>query len=131
MLQGQALESARSHVFRALNLQPTPIPELQILKQQLDRAYQRTANNLPNNAAVRIEVAKGRQTLTISNLDKLAEPESYLPLKEQVEALLPPVDLPEVLLESKTKTGFMDEFTYVNESFARVRDLFTSIVKLH
>ncbi len=82
-------------------------------------------------AVVRIEVAKGRQTLTISNLDKLAEPESYLQLKEQVEALLPPVDLPEVLLESKTKTGFMDEFTYVNESFARVRDLFTSIVKLH
>ena len=131
MLQGQALESARSHVCRALNLRPTPILELQILKQQLHRAYQRTANNLPNNAAVRIEVAKGRQTLAISNLDKLAEPESYLPLKEQVEALLPPVDLPEVLLEIQTKTGFMDEFTHVNESFARVRDLFTSIVKLH
>ena len=131
MLQGQALGSASSHVCRALNLQPTPIPELQILKQQLDRVYQRTANNLPNNAAVRIEVAKGRQTLTISNLDKLAEPESYLQLKEQVEALLPPVDLPEVLLEIQTKTGFMDEFTHVNESFARVRDLFTSIVKLH
>ena len=131
MLQGQALESARSQICRALNLQPTPIPELQILKQQLDRAYQRTANNLPNNAAVRIEVAKGRQTLDISNLDKLAEPETYLQLKEQVEALLPPVDLPEVLLEIQTKTGFMDEFTHVNESFARVRDLFTSIVKLH
>ena len=131
MLQGQALESARSHVCRALNLQPTPIPEVQILKQQLDRAYQRTANNLPNNAAVRIEVAKGRQTLTISNLDKVAEPESYLQLKEQVEALLPPVDLPEVLLEIQAKTGFMDEFAHVNESFARVRDLFTSIVKLH
>ena len=131
MLQGQALESARSQVCRALNLQPTPIPELQILKQQLDMAYQRTANNLPNNAAVRIEVAKGRQTLTISNLDKLAEPESCLQLKEQVEALLPPVDVPEVLLEIQTKIGFMDEFTHVNESFARVRDLFTSIVKLH
>lgn len=97
----------------------------------MDRVYQRTANNLPNNAAVRIEVAKGRQTLNISNLDKLAEPESYLQLKEQVEALLPPVDLPEVLLEIQTKTGFMDEFTHVNESFARVRDLFTSIIKLH
>ncbi|MEG4292483.1 hypothetical protein Q5692_26830 [Microcoleus sp. C2C3] len=59
------------------------------LKQQLDRAYQRPANNLPNNAAVRIELAKGRQRLTISNLDKLAEPESYLQLKEQVEALAP------------------------------------------
>jgi TnpA family transposase len=40
---------------------------------------------------------------------------------------LPHVDLPEVLLEIQAKTGFMDDFTHVNESFARVNDLFTSI----
>ncbi len=40
---------------------------------------------------------------------------------------MPHVDLPEVLLEIQAKTGFMDEFTHVNESFARVNDLSTSI----
>jgi Tn3 transposase DDE domain len=110
-----------------LNLQPTPKPELQVLQQQLNEAYQRTASNLPNNPAVRIEVTKGRSTLTISNLDKLEESSSYLKLKAQVDDLLPHVDLPEVLLEIQAKTGFMDEFIHVNESFARVSDLSTSI----
>lgn len=48
-------------------------------------------------------------------------------LKAQLVALLPHVDLPEVLLEIQAKTGFMEEFTHVNESFARVSDLSTSI----
>jgi TnpA family transposase len=64
---------------------------------------------------------------TISNLDKLNEPESYIKLKDQVESLLPQVDLPEVLLEINAKTGFMDEFTHLNESFAKVKDLSISI----
>ena len=110
-----------------MNLQAVPASELQVLKQQLDEAYQRTANNLPHNTAVKIEVAKGRETLTIRNLDKSAEPESYLQLKTFVDSLLPHVDLPEVLLEIQAKIGFMDEFTHVNESFARVNDLSTSI----
>ena len=98
------------------------------LKQQLDQAYSRTAENLPKNSEVRIEVDKqGKETLTISNLDKLEEPESYLQLKDKLEALLPQVDLPEVLLEINAKTGFMNEFTHLNESLARVSDLSISI----
>jgi hypothetical protein len=44
-----------------------------------------------------------------------------------VQNLLPHVDLPEILLEIQAKTDFMDEFTHINESFARVKDLTTSI----
>lgn len=44
-----------------------------------------------------------------------------------MQTLLPHVDLPEVLLEMQVKTGFLDEFTHINESFARVKDLSTSI----
>lgn len=69
LLQGQAWESARSHVCRALNLNVNAIPELENLKQQLDSAYQRTLQNLPQNEAVKIEVVKGKETLTISRLN--------------------------------------------------------------
>ncbi len=127
LLQGQAWEGVRAQVCRTLNLNQSAQPELANLNQQLESAYQRTANNLASNTGVKIEVVKGKETLTISNLDKLTEPESYLQLKHQVEMLLPHVDLPEVLLEMQLSTGFMDEFTHVNESFARVKDLSTSI----
>jgi TnpA family transposase len=128
LLQGKAWESARASVCRTLELNPQPEPELKTLQKQLDRAYSQTAQNLPNNTQVRIEKdKKGKETLTISNLDKLDEPSSYLKLKDKVESLLPQVDLPEVLLEINAKTGFMDEFTHFNESFAKVKDLSISI----
>ncbi|MGD1699853.1 Tn3 family transposase [Dapis sp. BLCC M229] len=128
LLQGKAWLEARASVCRTLNLNCQPEPELKVLQEQLNQAYSKTAENLPTNSEVRIEVdKKGKYSLTISNLDKLDEPESYLKLKEKVESLLPLVDLPEVLLEINAKTGFMEEFTHLNESFARVSDLEISI----
>jgi hypothetical protein len=131
LLQGSAWESARPSVCRTLNLNPKPEPEISTLKQQLDQAYQKTALNLPQNSEVRIEVdQKGKETLTISNLDKLDEPESYLKLKEKIESLLPQVDLPEVLLEIHAKTGFMDEFTHLNESFALIEQNWDDMLRV-
>ena len=128
LLTGDAWESARTSVCRTLELNPKPEPELKVLQEQLNQAYTKTADNLPQNSEVRIEVdKKGKESLTISNLDKLDEPESYLKLKDKVESLLPQVDLPEVLLEINAKTGFMTEFTHLNESFAKVKNLSTSI----
>jgi hypothetical protein len=87
----------RPQVCRALGRNESPETELQSLRQQLDVAYHRTATNLPTNAAVRIEQVKGRDTLTLTGLDKLEEPPSLLTLREHVQARLPRVDLPEPL----------------------------------
>ncbi|WP_445302281.1 Tn3 family transposase [Microcoleus sp. F4-D5] len=128
LLQGSDWESARPQVCRALNLQPTPEAELEKLKQQLNFAFLRTANNLPSNAAVRVEPnKKGRDTLTITNLDKLEEPASLKALKILVSELLPRVDLPEALLEIHAKTGFMDEFNHCSQENSRVTDLPISV----
>ena len=131
LLQGKAWESNRASVCRTLEINPKPEPELKTLQQQLNKAYSQTAENLPNNANVRIEKdKKGKETLTISNLDKLDEPFSYLKLKAKIESFLPQVDLSEVLLEINAKTGFMKDFTHLNESFAKVKDLPISICAL-
>jgi TnpA family transposase len=128
LLQGSYWESARPQVCRALNLQPTPEAELSKLKQQLDEAFHRTANNLPSNAAVRVEPnKKGRDTLTVTNLDKLEEPASLKALKILVAELLPRVDLPEALLEIHAKTGFMDEFNHGSQDTSRITDLHISV----
>jgi len=78
LLHGVQWDATRSHVCRALNRHESPESELEILAQQLDAAYQRTAANFPTNAAVRIEPVKGRDTLTLTGLDKLDEPPSLL-----------------------------------------------------
>ena len=64
---------------------------------ELDAAYARTAANLEENAAVEVERTGERDRLVLSPLDKLEEPESLLRLREAVDALMPRVDLPEVL----------------------------------
>lgn len=127
LLQGDAWASARPGVCRTLDLQPIPQQELEVLAHQLDEAYRRTADNLPTNAAVRIEQVEGRDTIVLSGLDKLEDPPSLIALREQVSALLPRVDLPEALLEVHARTGFANEFTHLSEGNARVEDLTTSI----
>jgi TnpA family transposase len=123
LLQGAQWEGMRPQVCRALGRNESPETELQSLRQQLDVAYHRTATNLPTNAAVRIEQVKGRDTLTLTGLDKLEEPPSLLTLREHVQARLPRVDLPELLLEMHARTGFAHEFTHISEGAARVTDL--------
>jgi TnpA family transposase len=123
LLQGMEWEAKRVQVCRALG-HPTNSDEALIgLTQQLDAAYRQTADRLGKNDAVRVEHQNGKPTLTITNLDKLDEPQSLITLREQVTALLPRIDLTELLLEIHTHTGFADAFTHVSESNARVSDL--------
>ncbi len=127
LLQGPRWETMRPQVCRALDRKESPEPELKALAEQLETAYQRTATNFFTNDAVRVEQVDGRDTLTVTGLDKLDEPPSLLALRDQVQALLPRVDLPEVLLEIHARTGFANEFTHSSEDAARVADLPVSL----
>ena len=48
----------------------------------------RTAANLPTNTAVRLESQDGRETITLTGLDKLEEPASLITLREGVTAFV-------------------------------------------
>lgn len=74
-----------------------------------------------------VDISGKRPTLTITNIDRLDNPPSLQGLSKQVEALLPAVDLTELLLEINAHTGFADEFTHISESNARANDLTVSI----
>jgi Tn3 transposase DDE domain len=127
LLQGEQWEALRPQVCRALDRSESPEPELHALAQQLDTAYQRTVANFPTNAAVRVEPIHGRDTLTVTGLDKLDEPPSLLTLRDHIFTRLPRVDLPEVLLEIHARTGFAHAFTHISEGDARVADLPVSL----
>jgi len=123
LLQGAQWDALRPQVCRALGRSEAPEPELHALAQELETTYQRTVANLPTNAAVRVEQVKGRDTLTLTGLDKLEEPPSLLRLRDAVLKRLPRVDLPELLLEIHARTGFAHAFTHISEGDARVADL--------
>jgi hypothetical protein len=127
LLTGEAWQAQRTSVCRTLGRDELPEPELARLKQELDAAYRRTADNLPTNEAVHIERAHGRHELVLSGLDKLDEPPSLLALKTLVAQRLPRVELPELLLEIQAWTGFASDFTHVNEHGARADDLPISV----
>jgi hypothetical protein len=99
LLQGRAWEAARPSVCRTLGRQLSADREIQALAQQLDEAYRHTAAILPRHPDVRIEQLNGKDRLFLTPLDKLDEPLSLVKLREQVESLLPRVDLPDAILE--------------------------------
>lgn len=127
LLQGETWEAIRPKICRTLQRQTDAGLELEKLGVLLDEAYRRTAANLPNNTAVRIETHAGRDMFTLTGLDKLEEAPSLLCLRDQIDAMLPGVDLPEVLLEMHSRTGFADEFTHLSEAGSRIQDLPLSV----
>jgi TnpA family transposase len=127
LLGDEAWSAQRAAICRTLDLNPTFDSSLNILKQELDEAYRRAAANLKDNTAVRIESSDGKDNLILTPLDKLVDPPSLLTLKRQVSAMLPKVDLPELLLEINARTGFAKEFTHLSMSNSRVDDLHVSI----
>ena len=127
LLQGAMWEALRPQVCRTLQRQADAGPELEKLSTLLDEAYRRTAANLPNNTAVKIETHASKDTFTLTGLDKLEELPALLRLRDKAGALLPKVDLPEVLLEMHSRTGFADEFTHLSEAGTRIQDLPLSV----
>jgi TnpA family transposase len=127
LLQGERWEQARPSVCRALGRAPSPDDEIAALQEELDEAYRRTAANLDSNEAVRVEQSSGRDRLVVTPLDKLDEPESLVRLRAAVQARMPHVELPELLLEVEAWTGFAGAFTHTSEGRARADGLDVSL----
>ena len=127
LLSGAEWEAARDDVCRSLRRSPYARVELDALADKLDAASRPTAAGLPDNEAVTIVDKDGKARLKLSPLDRLDEPASLVELRRAVGALLPRVDLPEVVLEVARWTGFAEEFTHVSEAGSRAEDPVTSI----
>jgi len=102
------------------------------LAGRLDDAYRRLAARLVTGCGtsgrVRVEAGDdGRTRLHLGRLDAVGEPLSLVELRSTVAAMLPLVDLPELLLEVHAWTGYLDEFTHVSEAGSRMEDLAVSV----
>ena len=127
LLSGSAWEAARTTVCRSLGHSVSAGETIIAWSRELDLTYRAVAANLPNNPAARIEAVAGQDELVLTALDKLEEPASLARLREAVNARLPRVDLPEILLEVAARTDFASKFTHVSEHASRVGDFAVSV----
>ncbi len=72
----------------------------------------------------------GRVKLNVAKLGALGEPKSLAWLRKRVEKMLPKIDLPDLLFEVQSWTGFLDAFVYLGDGTTRMKDLTTSVVAL-
>jgi TnpA family transposase len=129
LLSGAEWEAHRVKVCRSLGLDPDPQVVLATLGHQLDEAYRQVTARLDGNPALQIGPVEGKKgdRPSLEADPALEEPSSLTALREQVNARLPKVDLPELLLEVNAWTGFAAAFTHLSESRSSAEDLPISI----
>ena len=127
LLAGAAWEAARPAVCRTLGVSPSAEEELGRLSARLDLAWRETTERAPANPSVSIVPTPNGSDLSVEPLDKLEEPPSLMTLRAAVEARLPRLDLPELVLEVHARTGFADRFTHASEGGARAAGIATSV----
>jgi TnpA family transposase len=127
LLQGAAWEAVRGQVCQTLGRSEKASESLSTLQTELHTAYQHTLANFAANTAIRIEQKDGQDHLILTPLDRLEEPKSLLTLRGRVNRRLPPIDLPEVVLEIHAQTNLASGFTHVSDGNARAENLPLSI----
>lgn len=113
-------------MLTALELSGSANEHLGELEVLLDEMYGHVADNLPGNAAVDIVDGKIR----LDRLEAEPEPAGYKPVHDAVQAMLPRIDYPELLLEVHARTGMFDCFEHIGGKVARPEDLDLTLTAL-
>lgn len=124
----------REDVLAGLSLEAPVEEHLAELVGVLDAAWKQMAERLEEagaDAKVSIEVQpNGRAKLNVDALGALGVPKSLAWLRRRVEKMLPKIDLPDLLFEVHSWTGFLDAFVHLGDGKTRMKDLTTSVVAL-
>ena len=106
LLSGPAWEAARGPVLNALQLPAEPEELLADHARDLDAAWRHVATQLGATGEVSID-AEGR--LHAARIDAIADPPSLTALRQRCEAMLPQVDVGELILEVMSwEPGFVE-----------------------
>jgi hypothetical protein len=125
LLDGQGWAAVRGDVLTSLGLPGDPDGLLAGHAQALDAAYREVAGRLAVNTEVSIDDA-GKIHLT--GVKAVEEPPSLVDLRRRTTAMLPRVDLPEVILEVMSWAPELAEaFTAASGGRSRLEDLPTSV----
>jgi TnpA family transposase len=125
LLTGAAWDTARGPVLNALQLPEEPDGLLQDQARDLDAALRHVAERVAGNSDVSID-AEGR--LHAGKIDAIPDPPSLTDLRGLCEAMIPHIDIGEMVLEVMGwDPRFVEAFTAASGGKARLEDLHVSI----
>jgi hypothetical protein len=134
LLDGDGWDGVRGEVLTGLGLNETADRHLGGLARELDAAWRLLAGRMAEagaDAPVRlVPEDNGRIRLAVDRLEAIGEPKSLTLLRDTVAAMLPRIDLPDLLLEVHGWTGFLDDYTNVGERGPRMDGLPVSVAAL-
>ncbi|MEU8148967.1 Tn3 family transposase [Nonomuraea sp. NPDC048901] len=135
LLAGARWESIAEDVLASLSLTDPVQEHLNGKVLALDAAWKQMDARLEEageDALVSVvtPAGGGRARLSVEKLGALGESESLAWLRAACQAMLPRIDLPELLLEVHAWTGFLDAYVHLADISTRMNHLPTSLVAL-
>ncbi|MGS2811046.1 Tn3 family transposase [Nocardia sp. MW-W600-9] len=125
LLAGAHWETAREAGLNALGLPGEATAMLATHAEALDAAFREVAERLNADTPATVD-DEGK--LHATALVAVPDPPSLTDLRRRVEAMLPRIDLPELVLEVMSwQPGFTEAFTHASGNPARVADLGLSV----
>jgi hypothetical protein len=117
LLDGAEWSGVRDEVLTGLGLADPVQQHLAEYATTLDTAWRQLAQRIEEagpDASVRVVAGQaGRMRLSVRRLEKVGDPPSLVDLRKRVAAMLPIVDLPEVLMDVHSWTGMLDAYSHV------------------
>ena len=134
LLDGKAWEAVREDTLAGLSLNEPVEEHLKGRVKALDAAWQLMAERLEEagqDAKLSFEIQpNGRLKLNVDRLGALGESASLKWLRQTTAKMLPKIDLPDLLFEVASWTGFLDAFVHLGDGRTRMEDIKTSLVAL-
>jgi TnpA family transposase len=139
LLAGPAWEAVAEDVLASLSLTDPVERHLAQRAAALDAAWKQMAARLEeagDDSLIKVVVSPATSTqperarLVVEPLGALGETDTLKELRAVCQAMLPRVDLPELLLEVHSWTGFLGAFTHLADISTRMDDLHISLAAL-
>ncbi|MFG3711663.1 Tn3 family transposase [Micromonospora sp. NPDC047730] len=135
LLDGVDWNAVRGEVLAGLGLTAPVEQHLAEYTATLDAGWRQLTQRIAEagpDASVRVvpDGETGRMRLSVQRLEKLGDPPSLIDLRKRVAAMMPIVDLPELLMDVHSWTGMLDAYTHVGGLATRMDQLPVTVAAL-
>ena len=129
LLSGSDWQAAKVATCRTVGRTLDADTELKVLAKDLTEAYSEAATLLHARDDWQIKAKKkgGKIQIAVDALDRVEDSESLKKLRKMVNARMPKVDLPDLVLEVMRWTGFASAFSHLDGGAPQIEDFEVSL----